>query len=87
MVRERVEEETTRSHAAEVIGRYQELLGSRDPHFEKKGERLIRRYDAEIERRNRTGDSNAPFFDLKTIETFYEGSDRAEAVLVPPMCA
>ncbi|MCA9430539.1 MAG: hypothetical protein KC940_08540, partial [Candidatus Omnitrophica bacterium] len=87
VVRERAAEEATSRHAQDLIQRYHSLLADADPHFEKKGERLIRRYDAEVERRERSGDARAPFFDLRTVETYYEGSRQAEPVLVAPMCA
>jgi hypothetical protein len=87
VVRERAETEAIQAHASRVIDRYLGYFGAVDSHFEKKAERLVRRYDREAEKRATSLDPLPPYFSLDTIETHYAGVGSLETLEVEPICA
>lgn len=85
VVRERSEEDSTRRKAASVLERFQGEMKGRDPHFVKKADRLLRRYDREVDRRRSSDDGPGVFFQLKTLETFYSGIGLSVCEPVAPL--
>ncbi len=81
---ERAEEGAVRARAAAVIDRYLARFAAVDPHFHKKGERLIRRHDRERAKREGAEGIQPPYFAMDTIETYYEGVRRSN---LEPVCA
>ncbi|MCG3197402.1 MAG: cobalamin B12-binding domain-containing protein [Candidatus Omnitrophica bacterium] len=83
VIRERAEEPAVRERAVGVIDRYLGRFGAEDPHFKRKGERLVRRYDKELAKRTGPNGLKAPYFAMDTVETYYEG---VQSGCLEPVC-
>jgi hypothetical protein len=84
VVRDRAESDKIRDRAREVLARYFSHFGAEDRLYEKKVARLIREYDACVERLALPG-AKPIYFELTTQTTCYSGCETEELVWAEPV--